>query len=242
VAKRRLLESILISEALFLATAFALAIRTSAALPPPGTNADQGTFVLKLGGKEYGTEKYSIQSAENQLTARSESQLRENETDQLLHTVSKLVLNAAFEPLSYTWSEDTPEKYTLSVDFASGVAKSRLHKPNGSDDVREVHLPKNVAILDNNVLIHYEVLIQRFAAAGGGKQTFPAYIPQSATPGTLTVQDAGMETISLGGAQRSLRHLVVLSDNAQIDLWTDENNHLQRLYWGAPQIEAVRQP
>ncbi len=240
--RRNALRTSLISGIASLNTILAFTITVVAASPQAGTSSDQGAFTLKLGGQEYGTERFSIVSAGGKVTAQSESQLRENESGQMMRTVSKLVVNVGFEPQSYTWSEEGPEKYALSVDFASGVAKSTLHRPNGRDDVREVHLPKNVVILDNNVLIHYEVLIERFEKAGGGKQTFPAYIPQSATPGTLTVQNAGNETISLGGAQRSLRHLVVLSDNAQIDLWTDENNRLQRLYWSEPQIEAVRQP
>ncbi|HET7842030.1 MAG TPA: hypothetical protein VFM21_10515 [Terriglobia bacterium] len=240
--RKRLLAYGLVSGIVCVVAISVAAAQKNTPLAPPARGSEQGTFVLKLAGREYGTEKFSIESAEGKLTAQSETQLRDTETGQLIKTVSRLILNTALEPQSYAWSEDGPAKYALSVDFTEGVAKSRLHRPNGSDDVREIHLPRNVAILDNNVLIHYEVLIRRFVETGGGKQTFPAYIPQSATPGTLTVQDAGMETISLGGAQRSLRHLVVLSDNAQIDLWTDGNNRLQRLYWGEPQIEAVRQP
>jgi hypothetical protein len=60
-------------------------------------------------------------------------------------------------------------------------------------------------------------------------------------PGELTVQDAGMQTLQLAGTSQALRHLVVMTDNAEIDLWADAQGRLQRLYWSAPQLEAVRQ-
>lgn len=210
-------------------------------LPVPSARSDHGTFILKLAGNEYGMEKFSIESKNKQVVAQSESQLREGGSGHFIRTNSKLVLDPSLNPQSYTWSDKGPEKFDLNVNFASTPIRSQLHRPNGKDDVREFQLPKDVLILDNNVILHYQILLERFAGAGGGKQTFQAYIPQSAVPGILTVQDAGTETIPLGGSPRALRHLVVLSDNAQIDLWVDENNRLQRLYWSAPQIEALRQ-
>jgi hypothetical protein len=239
---RRLVKSVLVRGLAILAGTACLPAQQAPTSPVPGGRSDRGTFVLKLAGNEYGTEKFSLEFTNKLVTAQSESQLREPASGQLIRTSSKLVLDASLNPQSYTWSDKGPEKFDLSVNFTSTPAKSQLHRPSGKDDVREFQLPKNVLILDNNIILHYQILLDRFAAAGGGKQTFQAYIPQSAVPGTLTVQDAGQETILLGGSQRPLRHLVVLSDNAQIDLWVDENSRLQRLYWSAPQIEALRQP
>jgi hypothetical protein len=242
VSGMRMLKPGLARVMLMLAGAVFLAAGLAVSSPVPGGRSDRGTFVLKLAGHEYGSEKFSIESTADKVTAQSESQLREDPSSQPIRTFSRLVLNPALEPQSYSWSDKGPEKFNLSVDFTAQPAKSVLHRPNGKDDIREFQLPKNVLILDNNVILHYQILIDRFAAAGGGKQTFQAFIPQSATPGALSVQDIGMETIPLGGSPRALHHLVVLSDNAQIDLWVDESNHLQRLYWSAPQIEALRQP
>lgn len=227
---------------ILLGVAFSTTRLVRGASPAADPRSDSGTFVLKLAGHEYGTEKFSLDFSGKQVTAQSESQLKDPSSGQMIRTTSKLVLDGSLNPQSYVWSDKGPEKFDLSVSFASVLARSTLHRPNGKDDVREFQLPKNVLVLDNNVTVHYQILLDRFAEAGGGKQVFPAYIPQSALPGTLTVQDAGTETIPLNGSQRQLRHVVVLSDNAQIDLWVDDNNRLQRLYWSAPQIEAVRQP
>ncbi len=236
---RPLLRDLVTGVAIFASTLY------FASIPAPSLSAqagfsDHGTFVLKLAGRQYGSETFSINSTENKITAESTSELRESTGGELIRMVSKLVLDGQLEPLSYAWSANRPEKFDLTVDFTGRRAKSQLRRPGTKDDVREIQLPKNVLILDNNITVHYQILIDKFLEAGGGKQNFQAYIPQQATPGALTVQDAGMETIELAGGKSPLRHLVVLSDNAQIDLWVDAQNRLQRLYWSAPQIEALR--
>jgi hypothetical protein len=240
--EKRNLELALKARVVIVAAAVCLLVRQAPAATPQQGLADHGTFVLEMAGKEYGTENFSIESTGKVVTAKTESQLRQGEAGQLIQTSSKLVLDGSLDPQSYSWSARGPRKFDLSVDFTSTPIKSQLHRPDGKVDLREFELAKNVLILDNNVILHYQLLVDRFVEAGGGKQTFQAYIPQSATPGALNVQDAGMETVTLGSVQRSLRHLVVIANNAQIDLWVDGGNHLQRLYWSDPKIEALRQP
>lgn len=227
---------------MMLGAAFSTTLIIRGTAPAADSRADSGTFVLKLAGHEYGTEKFSLDVSSKQVTVKSESQLKDVSSGQMIRTTSRLVLDDSLNPQTYTWFDKGPEKFDLSVNFATSPAKSTLHRPTGKNDVREFQLPRNVLVLDNNVIVHYQVLLDRFAAAGGGKQIFQAFIPQSALPGSLTIQDAGTQTTTLGGIERQLRHVVVLSDNAQIDLWMDDANRLQRLYWSAPQIEAVRQP
>jgi hypothetical protein len=199
--------------------------------------------VLNLRGHAYGTEKFSIQTVEGKIQAQGETELREGEGGHasLITTFSKLVLNSALEPLTYYWSTKSPKKYNLLVDFTTPLAKSQLHQPDGKDDIREFQLKKDVVVLDNNVIHHYQLLVDRYNRTAGGKQTFDAFIPQAALPGLLTVQDAGMDSIKLAGKEQSLRHLIVVTDNAQIDLWVDGQGRLQRLYWSEPEVEALRQ-
>jgi hypothetical protein len=217
--------------------------RNSAESPAAADVTDKGTFVLDLAGHQYGNEKFSIQSVEGKIQAEGETQLREGSdrhTD-VITTFSKLVLNSALEPLTYSWSTQKPKKYSLLVDFTAPMARSQLHQPDGKDDIREFQLTRDVVILDNNVIHHYQLLVDRFNRTAGGKQTFKAFIPQAALPGVLTVQDAGLEAIKVAGSSQSLRHLVVISDNANIDLWVDSQARLQRLYWSTPKLEALRQ-
>jgi hypothetical protein len=206
--------------------------------------ADQGTFVLNLAGKQVGSEQFSIKSVGDRVQAEGETQMQEEggRHPNLIVTYSKLILDSALNPQLYTWSTKGPKKYNLFVDFTTPLAKCQLHQPDGKDDIREFQLAKNVVILDNNVIHHYQLLLDRYNRTAGGKQLFNAFIPQAALPGELTVQDAGMENIQLAGKAQSLRHLVVSTDNAQIDLWQDAEGRLVRLYWSSAKLEALREP
>jgi hypothetical protein len=217
--------------------------RNSAPSPAAADVTDKGIFVLSVAGHQYGSEKFSIQFVKGKIQAEGETQLHEGSGPHpdVITTFSKLVLNSALEPLTYSWSTQTPKKYSLLVNFTAPMARSQLHQPDAKDDIREFQLTKDVVVLDNNVIHHYQLLVDRYNRTAGGKQTFKAFIPQAALPGVLSVQDVGMEPVQVAGRSQSLRHLVVLSDNADIDLWVDAQGRLQRLYWSTPRLEALRQ-
>ncbi|HEX5482328.1 MAG TPA: hypothetical protein VFZ08_06850, partial [Terriglobia bacterium] len=98
----------------------------------------------------------------------------------------------------------------------------------------------DVVILDDNVIDQYELLAWRYSMTAGGKQTFAAFIPQEALPGTIEVSSAGFETISAGGAQESCQHLIVSTQLARIDLWINSQRQLERMERTAEQFTAVR--
>lgn len=204
---------------------------------------DQGTFAISLAGSPIGTEKFSIRSSSDQVEAQADIRLQslQENAPATLETFPKLVLDSQLHPQTYSWKLKGPESYQLEVDFRSSPARSRLHLSDDKEDIRTFQLPRDVLVLDNNVIHHYQLLLDRYYMTQSGKQVFQAYIPQDALPGLLIVQDAGPESIKLRDAQVTLEHLVVSADNAQIDLWVDSQHHLQRLYDAVKQLEAVRQ-
>lgn len=220
------------------------AAQDPASTAAPRSFDDHGTYVLSVAGRVYGTEKFSIRSLNDQVEAEADIELREDATGRAASTESfpKLILDSALNPRTYLWSLKGPKNYSLVVDFTGELAKTQLHRPDGKDDVREFQLQKDVVVLDNNVIHHYQILVDRFFQTAGGKQAFQAYIPQDAVPGLLTVQDAGMESVNFRGQEETLRHLVVLTDNAEMDLWVDAEQRLQRVLHAANKVEAVRQP
>lgn len=151
-----------------------------------------------------------------------------------------LVLNSQFQPLTYSWSQKGSQTSQLEIDFRSTPAKCRYRTVTGEEDDRDFDLPKNVVVLDDNVLHHYQLVAKRLSLAATGKQSFKAFIPQEALPGDLTVEDVGWESVEIGGHAESLRHLLVTTELARIDLWVDGQQHLQRVAVPAAQLEAVR--
>lgn len=203
---------------------------------------DEGLFLISMGGREIGKEKFKIHSSGGKVEAQAEIELHVEQAGKGLDfkTFPRLVLDAELNPMSYTWNQKGQQSSSLEVDFRASPAKSRYRTVSGDEDLREFGLDKDVVVVDDNVIHHYELVLARFRMSKAKKQTFRAFIPQEALPGTLTVEDTGDDTISTPGGQKVLDHLVVTTEMTQIDLWADDHQHLQRLAIPAAQFEAVR--
>jgi hypothetical protein len=205
---------------------------------------DQGVFVLSIAGRPVGTESFTIRSSRGQIEAEAKIELRIQRDGKTydFKISPKLVLDSRLQPLTYAWMQKGPQSSQLEVDFRSSPAKVRYRTVAGSEDHREFTLRKDVMVLDDNVLHHYQLVVDRYARTSGGKQTFQAFVPQEAMPGPLTVEEIGQESVEVNGQQETLKHLVVLAELARIDLWVDPQQRLQRVSMPAQQLEAVRKP
>lgn len=204
---------------------------------------DHGVFQIMLAGRNVGTEKFEIRSSADKVEAQAEINLQVQQEGKTiaLKTSPKLVLDTHLIPLTYTWSQKGTPSSQLGVDFRSSPAKTHYKTIKGEEDKRDFDLPKDVVVLDDNVVHHYQLLAERYDLTAGGKQTFQAFVPQEALPGVLTVEDAGPEPATAeGSAPADLRHLVVITELARIDLWIDERQHLQRMAIPDMQLEAIR--
>lgn len=226
----------------------ALASGRAAEPAPPGPPAremnDRGVFVLTQAGRQIGTETFTIKVSSGQVEAEAKIELRAEQEGKTydFKTSSKLVMDSELQPVTYSWSQKGSQSSELSVDFRSTPATARYRTVTGEADDREFNLPKGVVILDDNVIHHYELVVQRFRRTSGDKQTFSAFVPQEALPGSLAVEDVGQEQVEVGGQRRTLRHLVISTELARIDLWADSEDRVQRVSIPAADIEAVRKP
>lgn len=231
------------------AAAVLVAIAPHARAQNPGTPPasadwnDKGVYTISFAGRPIGAERFAIHSSPSKIEAEGEIEIKSEQSGQAVNLKStpKLVLSPQFEPQSYVINQKGSPQFHLEVDFRATPVKSRLHlSTSKDDDVRELVLTKDVAVLDDNVIHHYQLLVDRFFTKTEKEQTFKAYTPQEAVPGTLTVQDAGPETVNFGGKNGMMHHLVVTTELAQIDLWVDAQQHLQRVFIPAMQLEALR--
>lgn len=204
--------------------------------------ADQGTFVLTIAGREVGREKFQIGRSASRVEARAQIHILVMRNGKTLHfqTFPDLVLNSRLEPLLYSWSQRGSESSQLRMDLRHSPATVRYHTVKGGNDDRTLQLPRDVLILDDNVIHQYEIAVMRFFMTSGGRQVFHAFIPQEALPGVITIQNLGQERPAAGAKIAGLHHLRVITDQARIDLWTDQAHHVQRLAIPAAQFQAVR--
>jgi len=94
-----------------------------------------------------------------------------------------------------------------------------------------------VLILDNNLYHHYAVLARLYDWNTKGTQTFPVLIPQEMTPGSLTVESAGLQKVD--GA--SLETLRVRTADLEIYLYLDASHRLVRLAVPASKALVLRE-
>lgn len=209
---------------------------------PSPVCADTGVFILEVGGRQIGTEKFQIQPRGDKIEARAQIEFRVSEDgkDLEFRTFPDLILNSQLQPLTYNWNQQGAQSSRIRIDFRQNPTKVHYHTIHGRQDDREFNLSRNVMILDDNVVDQYELVAWRYAMTAGGNQTFPAFIPQEGVPGLLHVSNAGMETVNVDGRKESCRHLVVSTDLARIDLWVNSQQRLERMERAAGQFAAVR--
>ena len=230
--------------AILVAWTGALATRPVAAQASGAPHADlndRGTFELYAAGKNIGTEKFEIRTRPDAVEAMGEIRLRVEQDGKTMEmrTSPSLVLDLQLHPLSYTWSQKGAQSSQISVDFRSSPARTRLKTASG-EEKRDFKLPKDVLVLDDNVLHHYQLVVDRYDQAAGGKQTFQAFIPQEALPGVITMEQAGTGPVTVEGVTVTLRHLVLTTELAHVDLWIDDQARLQVVSVPEAQFQAVR--
>lgn len=208
----------------------------------PSDLTDHGTFDVYSAGVKIGTETFEIRVHPNQIEAQGDDHLQLQRDGKMIEvrTSSNLLLDRQFDPLSYTWSQKGTQSSQLSIDFHSRMARVRYKTVNGQDDRRDFKLDKDVIILDDNVIHHYQLAVARYDPAKGGTQAFRAFIPQEALPGIITLNSLGPEAVTIRGEKRTLRHFLVTTELAQIGLWVDDQGHLQLVSAPDAQYLATR--
>jgi hypothetical protein len=203
---------------------------------------DRGVFELFAAGKSIGTETFSIRARSGRIEAQGEGHLRMDQNGKIIEarTSSSLSLDSQLDPISYTWSQKGTQSSQLSVDFRNRPTLIRYKTVSGQDDRRDFALDKDVVVLDDNVIHHYQLAVARYDQAKGGTQALRAFIPQEALPGEITLNSTGPESVTVLGNIRTLDHFVLSTELAQISLWVDDRGRLQIVSAPGAQFQAMR--
>lgn len=203
---------------------------------------DRGTFEIFSAGQSIGTETFVIRNRGDRIEAQADGhlQVKQNGRKIEVRTSSTLLLDSQMDPLSYTWNQKGTQSSQLSVDFRAKPAHARYREVNGQDVRRDFNLDKDVVVLDDNVVHHYQLAVVRYDQAKGGTQSLRAFTPQDALPGVITLKAVGPESVTVGGVQRTLRRFVLKTELAQISLWVDDHDHLQMVSAPDAQFQAMR--
>lgn len=196
------------------------------------------TFKLFLFGKEVGYNTYVVSKKD------AEGYLIRSKT--LLKVTPEMTLYES----SLLSEQLTPKRYNLDLfagdlhqgiraEFGEGKARLKFSLP-GKKEV-ELKIQDNFAILDNNLINHWDLLVKRYDYQKGGKQVYPIIVPQVAQSLSLLLKEIDTEELEIEGQKRQAIHLSGSLGNIKMELWVERASHdLLKLLIPSQNFEAVR--
>ncbi|MGH9865460.1 MAG: hypothetical protein ACRD4H_08625 [Candidatus Acidiferrales bacterium] len=198
---------------------------------------DKGKFRDLVNGKQVGNEQFEIGPSGGDWVARGTSDVKPAQGPET-HITSLLRLRGDGAPLHYEWTTaGGSKKATASIDFDNGTATIHLQVNGGKTFTQQFFFKTPVvAILDDNLYHQYAILADLYDWSKKGQQTFPVFIPQEMTPGTITVEALDPEDRD----GKNLQRLKVHSQDLEITLYLDEKR-LVRVAVPSANAEIVRE-
>jgi hypothetical protein len=205
-----------------------------------GAAADSGVFVILAGQKRIGTEKFKITQGSSGFEAAGEIEVEMPGSPKASES-AVLKLDQNLKPASYERQQKLPKKGSITVEFGSPESKL-VSKTDAGPEERLFFLPgDHLAVLDTNFFHHYAVLLRQYDAEHGGPQHFNVFVPQEATPGTISLELQGKESQQVGKTMRELNHFQAVTDEVKIDIWATPQGEIYRMAIPQANLEVVRQ-
>jgi hypothetical protein len=199
---------------------------------------DKGKLVIQLNGETIGTEQFELTQTGNNWLARGTTELKVPGTTPATSVSGTLMLQPDGAPISYEWTSHADKTNGAHVVFSNGTAKITLQMQGARPFEQDLSFNAPViAILDNNLYHQYALLAKLYDWAKRGTQSFPVLIPQDLTPGTISVEATGPQTVD-GKSYEGLR---VTTADLEVLLLLDSNHRLMRLEVPSAKVSVVRQ-
>ncbi|MBW3572566.1 MAG: hypothetical protein KY467_15800 [Gemmatimonadetes bacterium] len=200
--------------------------------------ADSGTFVVYVEDREVGTEQFLITragsgaGAELIATGRVRVRLPEGtlELDPRLTT-----RGVGADPVNYQVSVGGSSPSRVVGTVTGGRFSAKIVTPSG-EQLREYLTSSGAVVLDEGVAHHYHFLAERTHQG-----RVPVIVPRENRQVMATVASRGEETLTIGGVQATLFHLVVHpAGGDEHHVWVDALNRVVRVEVPARAYRAER--
>lgn len=217
--------------------ALATLVVASPALAQTGAE-DSGTFRVSIGGREVGTEQFSIR----QTGAGGNAQIIATGRVQLTLPTGTLELTPSLrssgfqaDPVAYEVAIGGSSPRKIVGRIGDGRFSARIVSPSG-EQLREYVASNGATVLDDGVAHHYYFLARRVRNG-----QVPIIVPRENRQVMATVTDRGEEQVSINGTPHSLFHLVVAPRGGEErHVWVDDLNRVIKVEIPDQQYVAVR--
>jgi hypothetical protein len=223
---------------LFICTTLTLAAQKKGATPNAASvfATDKGKFTIQLEGHTVGHEEFEIAPAGGGWSAKGTTDIKVPDSAATQIT-GNLTLQPDGAPISYEWISRAEKTNGAHILFANGIAKITLEMQGARPFEQDLSFGTPlVAVLDNNLYYQYAVLARVYDWSKGGSQSFPVLIPQELTPGTISIESAGSQSLN-GKSYDTLR---VVTSDLEVSLYLDSNHRLMRMEVPASKVSIVR--
>jgi hypothetical protein len=200
--------------------------------------ADQGTFRVSVGGREVGTEQFTIaqtgsgSGAVYLATGRVSLRLP---TGSLELTPRLRATGIGADPVNYEVDVGGDSPRRIVGNIGGGRVSAKIVTASG-EQLREYVASSGAIVLDEGVAHHYYFLAQR-----GHSGRVPVIIPRESRQVVATVTSRGEESVQVGGASATLFHLVVQPQGGEEHhVWVDALNRVVKVEIPARGYSAVR--
>ena len=206
----------------------------------PAQLLDSGTFVLNAGGREIGTEEFTIRrlgTGDAQVTVATGSlSLRDGRT---VTTTLRLV-GTAMTLNEYEVSVSGSDTLAVRVVRDGNRLRTRTVGPWG-EEAREYRARASTVIFDDGV-VHHHFLLRTLVEAYGADTRIHAVAPLAEMTEHPMRPDVGSETIEIGGERVETTRFRLSSEGESRTAWFDGSGRLVRVVLAARGLEAVRLP
>lgn len=198
--------------------------------------ADKGKLRIMVNGQVAGKEDFEIGPSGGEWIARGSTDAKPAEGAST-RIMGALRLTSDGAPIAYEWSTVGAKKASANITFQNLTATIDLHLDGAKPYTQQFTFPgPRVAVLDNNMYHQYAVVAHLYDWQKKGPQTVSVLVPQSMTPGSVT-----LEPIAAPSAGNSSQQaLSVKTEDLEVDVFLGAGK-LQRIAVPSANAEIVRE-
>jgi len=199
-----------------------------------GFTRDKGTFRILVNGQQAGREEFEIVPSGADWIVRGHAEIQAGQD--VTHVTGTLEVHADGTPVRYEWSTDGAKQASGVLTFDGPAVSTELHVGAATPYVQQFKFSSpQIAVLDNNLYEQYAVLARLYDWDKQGEQKISVLVPQSLTPGTVTVDSLGKQQVD----GKTFDELRVKTEDLELDLYLD-GPRLERIVAPASNAEILR--
>jgi len=210
---------------------------------------DSGSFGIFMNGKRVGTEKFSIEQRNTEMSVATSEITVEDGNSKVIQT-AEMHVSPKGELLSYVWKGIAPQKEQSTVEPKDQLLVEHVVPADQKKTEVPYILPPSTVILDDNFFSQRELLVWRYLATGcvvkpnEGRMCAPGHfgilVPHQHLSASAVMELVGREKINFKGQDLELNKFKIESDGVEWNLWVNDDYKVIKMTIPAGHVEVVR--